>query len=184
MSDKPAFSPSQLAAEEWRAVPGYEGLYDVSSIGRVRSLSFRNRYANLPSVRILSASKHKGYLSVQLCRGGVATRHGIHVLVLLAFVGPPPAGCECAHGNGVRDDNFLSNLRWASVSENAADRALHGTDIIGENNKQAKLKVADVVRLRALRAEGATQCDLARHFGISQSQVERIVNRHQWKNVP
>ena len=124
--------------EEWRAVPGYEGLYEVSSLGRVRSLdrvvyTVRYHAASGPR-RILgyylrARSNPAGYPMVDLQRDSKPTAMAVHAIVALAFLGPRPDGYEVAHGNGDRADARLENLRYATPKENQADRYLHGTAI-------------------------------------------------------
>lgn len=105
--------------EIWKSVPGFENQYDVSSQGRVRT--FR-RGAN---GRLLKPGRMpQGHLSVALGRGNSQC---VHKLVLLAFVGPPPKGYECLHGNGDPSDNRLENLRWGTRGENIRDAIRHGT---------------------------------------------------------
>lgn len=107
--------------EEWRPVVGYQGLYEVSDEGRVKS-----HYWSPP--KILKAGTVKaGYKLVALAQGGVSTSFNVHRLVLEAFVGPSPAGTECCHGPGGPADNRLSNLRWDTPTENHFDQVRQGT---------------------------------------------------------
>jgi hypothetical protein len=108
------------APEEWRAVVGYEGWYSVSSCGRVR----RDRPGKRTvagKILLLKAEKN-GYLRVQLFQGKHASGRSfsVHVLVMLAFVGPRPAGQGINHINGVKSDNHRINLEWATPRENSA----------------------------------------------------------------
>lgn len=104
-------------SEQWRVVPNWP--YSVSDQGHVRS----DRYGRLlrPTLR------PTGYLQVSLAHRNEQWQPFVHQLVLLAFVGPAPEGMECCHGNGVRTDNRLSNLRWDTRLANAADATAHGT---------------------------------------------------------
>lgn len=116
------------ASEEWRPVVGYEGLYEVSSLGSVRGKD-----------RTLSDGRHwrgkdikawivgAGYRYVRLSKNGSVTPTGIHRLVCHAFHGDPPPGRGSAlHWNGDPSDNRPRNLRWGSGSENQQDRIRHG----------------------------------------------------------
>lgn len=118
--------------ESWAPVVGYEGFYEVSNLGRVRSVEKRVRTARgtrlRPSVvRKLSANP-RGYLTVNLSRGeaGSRTQH-VHTLVLSAFVGPRPEGMEARHLDGNPANNSIANLAWGTHSENNLDRVRHGT---------------------------------------------------------
>lgn len=117
---------------EWRAVPGWEGSYEVSNEGQVRSLDrtlhFISRWGTPASRhapgRILAAHPHPaGHMLVSL---GRVSRY-VHHLVLEAFVGSMPHGQEALHGNGHPADNRLVNLRWGTRGENNDDAVRHGT---------------------------------------------------------
>ena len=114
--------------ERWKDVVGYEGLYQVSDLGRVRSV-----VRNPPPVRGPRASR-----IMRLCRnklGMVVTftvdKKGrtlpVHRLVLEAWVGPCPDGYECCHNDGDFRNNTVSNLRWDTRSNNGRDKREHGT---------------------------------------------------------
>lgn len=116
--------------EEWKWIPGYEGLYEVSVTGKVRSYYLRSnnpKIMSTPQKELSSSLNNKGYEGVSLQKLGVAKRFTIHRLVLTAFVGEPLKGQECRHLDGNRLNNQLSNLAWGSRSENAQDRLRHGT---------------------------------------------------------
>jgi hypothetical protein len=119
--------------EVWKPVPGYEGLYEVSDQGRVRSLdrdvTQTSRRGALYTLRkkgklLRPGRMPSGHLSVALGRGNSQC---VHRLVLLAFVGPAPDKHECCHNNGNPADNRLENLRWGTRSENIKDAIRHGT---------------------------------------------------------
>lgn len=151
-------------SERWLPVVGYEGLYQVSDLGNVKS-----RYRTLK--RSLTA---RGYFAVGLYRKNVMTNRFVHVLVLEAFVGPKPPGMQCCHGNNLRNDNRLWNLRWDTSKANQADRIAHGTMLAGESAPNAKLTNAQAQEIRREYKHG-NGCALARQFGVSQTTVWHIV---------
>lgn len=122
-------TPDVTLEEEWRDVPGYEGMYAVSSLGRVRSLP---RLTGGPrprrvAERILRPMRARhGYLAVELRGGGARRVPKVHQLVLLAFVGPPPKGMETRHLDGNPANNKIDNLRYGTRHENMQDRVHHG----------------------------------------------------------
>lgn len=118
-----------MSTEVWKPVCGYEGKYEVSDHGQVRSLDRLDTAGRPVRGRIMKASTgSSGYKQVDLSgTGGAATKH-VHRLVLEAFVGACPDGMEACHGDGGAVDNRLANLRWDSRSENMIDRTRHGTD--------------------------------------------------------
>lgn len=157
--------------ENWRPVVGYEALYEVSDLGRVRS----------PRT-ILKPGKTGPYFYVNLSKGGVTRMHSVHKLVLTAFIGPCPKDKECRHfpdHNG--SNNRLDNLSWATHSENIGDKYHNGTDYNGESNPSAKLTEQNVRDLIRERGKGKTYSQLSKMFGIGVSHAHRIVKGTRWK---
>lgn len=114
--------------ESWKRIPGYEGSYDVSSHGQIRSLDrFDMRGQRVRGRMMRPRSLEYGHLQVALSKDGVVTRWLVHRLVLLAFVGPAPAGMIGCHNDGDSQNNYLSNLRWGTQSSNNYDTVGHGT---------------------------------------------------------
>ena len=115
-------------SESWRPVSGYEGIYEVSSLGRVRSLSRINSRGTPVRERILSQHAHSsGHMRVKLSIPGRQRSADVHRLVAIAFHGPPPEGCEVCHTDGNPANNNADNLRWGTRSDNLLDRTRHGT---------------------------------------------------------
>jgi hypothetical protein len=125
--------------EEWRPVVGYEGSYEVSNLGRVRSLDRTETFERViwqTGERCVVSRRHRGailipekvkgsdYLRVSLGKGN---KLYVHAIVLTAFAGPAPDGCECLHGDGDRANNSDLNLRWGTRLENVHDAIKHGT---------------------------------------------------------
>ena len=118
--------------EQWRPIPGYEGSYEVSDHGNVRSV---DRYVNYKTgQRILHRGKilklqhfqTTGYPYVNLWKNNTCAPRTIHSLVMETFVGPREKGTEVCHNNGVRTDNRLTNLRYGTSTENNLDIIRHG----------------------------------------------------------
>ena len=151
--------------EVWKLVPEYEGKYEVSDQGRVRSFQ---RY---PQGRILRPGRMPGgHLSVALGRGNSQC---VHKLVLLTFVGAAPDKHECFHINGIPNDNRLANLRWGTRSENNIDAVLH--------QHRGKLTEAQVKDIRSrIKSEGrGIGRQLAAEYGVHEATISAIkVRRH------
>ena len=162
--------------EEWRPISGFEGLYEVSNLGRVRSLP-RHR---VRGCILAGSSAGKGYRKAILCDKDRQLHRYIHDIVLETFVGPRPPGMEGAHRNGKRDDNRLANLRWDTRSGNHADKYIHGTACIGEKHGRRKPNAAQV---KTIRAANGDQNVIADSFGISRSQVYRIKTGQNWGSL-
>ena len=109
------------SAEEWRCIPGFEGRYEVSSLGRVKS------YVGGPTRILRQHIRRHRYLSVRLYSGdGSAKRYTVHRLVLSAFHGPCPPGHEGCHRDGDMQNNRSDNLYWGTREQNMADIKSHG----------------------------------------------------------
>ena len=165
--------------EEWRPVPGYEGLYSVSDMGRVRSEEKRLRihggHTRVAKARILKASTDRhGRRAVFLTADGVGTNWRVHRLVLLAFVGLAPGGTVCCHEDGNASNNRLENLRWDTQRANVHEAAHHGV-------MAKKLTRQDVW---SIRESSASILSLADDYGISKVQVRNIQKRKQWAWLP
>ncbi|MFJ4997129.1 NUMOD4 motif-containing HNH endonuclease [Microbacterium sp. NPDC088619] len=124
---------SEDHSQSWRPVVGFEGIYEVSDQGNIRSLTRIDPHPRLGEVHRLGKRRSliemgNGYMRVMLSSGGKKSQVSVHRVVLEAFVGPCPPGMEACHANGIRGDNRLSNLRWDTRVSNAADRAQHGND--------------------------------------------------------
>jgi hypothetical protein len=180
-------------AEEWRPVFGWEGVYDVSSFGRVRSLprivevsagGRKGRHLKPVSGRILALARDTfGYPLVCLMRDGKQYNRTVHRLVCEAFHGPRPPGHFAAHNDGSADNNRPDNLRWALPVENTADRRLHGTMVEGEDHPNALLTEQDVVRIRRLlKSRGPTE--IGKMFGVTKHCIFDIKRGRSWKHVP
>lgn len=119
------------ATETWLPVVGYEGCYEVSDHGRLRSVDrvvTRGGHSMKVSGRILRPGiGHAGRVGFPLKRDGQKTSKRVSVLVLTAFVGPRPPGYVGCHNDGDPTNNRLSNLRWDTQSANVRDAVRHGT---------------------------------------------------------
>ena len=174
-------------AEVWKSVLDWEGIYEVSSFGRVRSCDRLIRYASgrtaLHRGTILKPmANQKGYLHVDLCRRNHAIRKGVHRLVLEAFVGSE-YGKDACHNNGVRDDNRLENLRWDTRAGNINDCKMHGTTARGERAGASRLTRSQVERIKAELIAGTPQRTLAAAHGVSQTAIHYIAIGRNWAHV-
>ena len=169
--------------EEWKDIPGYEGRYQASSMGRIRNIGYevkgRNPYTGrefirkVPS-RILKPGRFckSGHVSVVLGKG--TSGQPVHQLVMKAFVGEPPDGMEVLHKNGNPTDNRLENLDYGSRTENILDVYKHG-------KKWRKLSIEDVEEIRFGLAVGTRITELARMHGVSQSAISGIkTGKNYW----
>lgn len=166
--------------EIWKPVVGFEGLYDVSNLGYVRTLLVSNKVPVVPYTlsRIINDA---GYPVVSLYRNGKLHRRLIHRLVLQSFVGTCPAGKECAHLGGCRTNAKLDNLKWKYPKENCADRLLHGTHLVGAASPLAKLTKEQVIEVREL-SNSKPQHIIAKLFGVHQVTISRVIRKATYAN--
>lgn len=163
--------------ERWLPVVGWEGLYEVSNLSRVRSLP---RKGTRGGVMCQSVDK-MGYKVVGLRKAGERKLRFVHALVAEAFIGPRPDGMECCHWDGKPHNNLPANLRWDTKAGNCADRARHGTNNNGERHGAAKLTEEDVL---AIRRDCRYQKEIAIEYKVSKSLVSLIQRRERWAHVP
>ena len=167
--------------EEWWPVPGHEGRYEASSLGRVRSLRNAGHGYDRPRAepRILKDyTNSRGYRVVRL--GAAEPPIGVHRLACLTFHGSPPSDQHtAAHRDGHKPNCRADNLRWATWEEQAADRRLHGTLARGERQGLSKLTQAQIDAIRS-QSGGKTQTQLAAEYGVGQPHISSIIRGVVW----
>lgn len=100
--------------EEWKDIQGYEGLYQVSTLGRIKGLPRKNRKREI----ILKPIIHNGYEQVYLCKSGVKKYHSVHRLVAIAFIPNIDNLPYVNHVNENKADNNIENLEWCTAKYN------------------------------------------------------------------
>ena len=159
--------------ETWLAVVGYEGLYEVSSDGRIRN-------ARTGRLKVYTCDKQKRRPFVGLWRNNKIQRIYPHKAVLETFIGPRPKGMEACHNNGDPFDNKVANLRWDTTRNNQLDRIKHGTSNRGERCAAAKLTETQV---RAIRADTRLQREIAAEYGVRANTISRIKCGRRWAHI-
>lgn len=168
---------ARIEDEKWIQVAGYEGLYSVSSNGRVRRDSpGRGTVAGNILRGFIGA---RGYPNVCL-RGRVLD---VHILVARAFLGERPAGMHVDHLNGNKADPRAENLEYVTPSENAMRAVRLGLRAHGEAHCFSKLKAKDVAMIRSLVSSGQSQRSTAKQFGVSHTTVKTIINGTAWRQA-
>lgn len=174
--------------EEWRPVMGWEGLYEISSLGRCRSIrrtviveSSKRRFSMTVGGRIRKPGLAKeGYLVFVLIADEKRVVRRAHQLVLEAFVGLRPEGTEGCHNNGTPSDNRLSNLRWDTPRNNYLDTIKHGTQTRGERHGCSKLTEDEV---RFIRSSAIRRSEIAKMFGVYVSTISKIRAKKTWGHI-
>jgi len=171
----------------WKPVPGYEGLYEVSSAGEVCSVprEVLRRYADGHTSMVHRTGRllkqytnEDGYRSVRLSRDGKSRTFTVARVVLCAFVGEPAEGLEAAHKNHRRSDNRLRNLEWATRLENEQQKDAAGRR---PTVTWAKLNKNAAARIRSMRITGQTYKNIAAQFGCHLSTIALVCAGRTWK---
>jgi len=172
--------------EEWRDIPGYEGFYQVSSMGRVKSLhSYKGETGRI--LKTWFVGYKRGYEATTLTQEGIHKRVYIHDLVASAFIGKNPGGYTCNHKDGVKKNNKPDNLEYCTQADNNLHsfRVLKRSPVIkrGSDNKNSKLQEEDVREIRRLYATGKTPMEISRMFPVNNRCIGMIVHRQTWKHI-
>jgi hypothetical protein len=174
--------------EEWKDITGFEGFYQISNFGRVKSLGGKCGSAmRKPSIRSTSLTKD-GYEKVRLLWGGKDKTVRIHRLVAEAFI-PNPEGKETVnHIDGNKRNNHVSNLEWADRSEQLYHAYKLGLkqSKVGSNNPVAKLSDEDVREIRKTYVRQSREYGtvaLAKKYGVTNRVIGLVVSGKSYKNV-
>lgn len=181
-------------SEIWRAIPGYEGKYEASSLGRIKSLdrvmeithSVINQHMKEPKfvlvkrkvkgrIKKLTIGDH-GYPVVNL---GLRDVHTVHTLVAKTFLKRIDGKNHVDHINSVRTDNRVENLQWVTQQENNAKQRR----IAGSDHHNSILTKEDVRHIRDEHDRGFSQTKIAEGYGVSKGTISDIIARRTWKHV-
>jgi hypothetical protein len=163
--------------EIWKTINDFNGLYEVSNFGNVRSL-----YNRTSKDLILKKLKgNRGYLHVNLYLNKLLFRYTIHRLVALHFIPNPENKPQVNHINGIKTDNRVENLEWSTSSENIKHAFEIGIKKMtkGENCNWSKLTQ---LQIDEIKKSSLTQKELSIKYSISQAQISRIKNNLRWLN--
>lgn len=170
--------------EIWKEIPGYEGLYQISSLGKIKSLNriivnCKGVKKRIPE-KLLAICKHKqGHHVVRLWKNNATKLFNLYRLLAIVFIPNPENKKEVNHINGDRISwPVLENLEWATPSENmkhAFKTGLSkGTYEKGFAHKLCKVKEPESLEIKRLRKEGISTMDISKKFNISQRHVYTI----------
>jgi len=168
--------------ESWKPVVGLEDRYEVSDLGRIRSLRYNFGYRLVPLV-MSPWQARTGHRLVTLVRDGVRVKKvQVGRPVLQAVVGESPK-MACSHLNHDASDNRLSNLIWESRLDNERRKSRDGRRPCGEASSRAKLTADQVIEIRGDLLKGLFQRQIAKKFGISRSTIQAIGSRKLWAHL-
>lgn len=180
------------ATEKWKPVIGYEGLYEVSSRGRVRSLTRRVHGGRVGwSDRIVAGQTMKpsrkinGYMQITFCDNGRNSTQTIHATVAAAFLGRRPNGMQVNHIDGDKLNNAASNLEYVTAKENVRHAFECGLSTCkGEMHPNSKLTTDQVREIRRrYAAGGVSHYDLADEYPVNRPTIGKILSGKMWGHV-
>lgn len=171
MSKYIPFTP-QSDNEIWRDIPGYNGLYQVSNLGRIKSLSTHNHKTPIILKTYLSGQgKYEALkLQVQANRG----THYVHDLVANAFIGEKPTGYEVNHIDSNRLNNHADNLEYMTHAENVQYTVKLRRHAHGAKHNWASLSDETINAIKSMKGNHIAQHKVAEIFGVGQSTVGLI----------
>lgn len=175
--------------EIWKDIVGYEGLYQVSNLGRLKRISRVRSDGKLLKELIKKNTPRKGdgYLQISLgTRSHTQKSRYLHQIVATAFIPNPENKRFVNHKNGIKADNRVENLEWCTYQENmdhAVETGLQNTK--GENNLQHKLKEVTVLEIRSKYDPNISKPlkKLSIEFGLPNWHIHSIVKRKTWKHI-
>lgn len=184
-----------LDVEIWKPVVDYEGLYEVSSHGRVRSVPrvyqspeqgfnwTKEVLGNIKALRL----RYDLYFDTSLTKNGKSNQRLVHRLVAKAFI-PNPENKRCVnHKDNNPSNNFVDNLEWCTYKENSKHRDVQNRGAWqrqwGEDNISSKITLSVVLSLRNYKAQGLSNREVADLLEMSIKEVGRIHRKERW-NFP
>lgn len=181
-----------MAREHWKPIKGYVGWYEVSNLGRIRSVDRRvmvpNRWGGVSKtkrrgqLRKLSVDRD-GYWRVGLYKQGFQRFLLVHRLVAKTFLANPKRLPEVDHADSDRLNAKVDNLTWVTELGNVRLTVSRGRTCRGESSPNTKLTIQKVQRIRACFALGASKVSLAKMFGVSDVAIGAVVTRRTWAHV-
>jgi hypothetical protein len=168
-----------MLKERWKDVVGYEGWYQVSSLGRIKRVK---QLAGARAGRILKQkSNDRGYLRIALYKYNKKRYYFVHRLVANAFIGLSPKGYQINHKNGIKTDNTPKNLEWVTAKENSIHATYTLGYSLGEKNPNAKLTNSKTLKIKKFLSKRIYKHrEIARMFGVSKQIIDRISTKNTW----
>jgi hypothetical protein len=173
--------------EQWRDIPGFEGFYQASNLGRIRSVDrdVRTRgggHRRLKGQIMRINTTKSGYHRVTLRKEGTRKAFFIHKLVALTWLGPYPPGQQVRHGPNGHLNNSVENLCYGTPSENALDRIRDGTMYL--TGKTRKVRRSDCVEFPSIgEAARETNCDASNLRACCRGDRYKTVGGYGWEYI-
>lgn len=177
--------------EVWLPIKGFEGSYEVSNLGRVRSLDrvikrIGGRQRSYHGQDIKPTITNNGYPMIGLYSLDRSVwRTTVHRLVAIAFIDNPDKKSDVNHVDGIKTNNEASNLEWTTTSENISHAFRIGLSAAkkGVDNSNAKLTPDLIKKAMQLKQSGVSMRAIARMFGVTSTTVRNALSGKSWKHL-
>jgi hypothetical protein len=170
--------------EIWKTIDGHKGIFEYSSLGRIKSVGrwvhcirYNKPYSRFEPEKILKPKNDKGYLRIGLCINGRRIFRPVHRLIAMAFIPNPQNKPTVNHKNGIKTDNRVENLEWATISENTQHSFDNGLQLPrrGSDNIQS-VPVAQFTMEGVWVRDWAGMGDIKRGLGLSQGSISNCIH--------
>lgn len=163
--------------EIWKDVEGYEGIYQVSNLGRILRVDF-GRF-------LKGTTAWNGYIHIGLSNNGKVKHIGLHQVVAAAFIGSCPEGMEVNHIDTNKANNQASNLEYLTHSDNQKHAYKMGRTRTpkGETHPTTYFKNEDIQTIKQLRADGLSEYKIAALYNAPRTTIQSILNGKSWSHI-
>jgi len=178
--------------EVWKSVVGFEGIYEVSNLSRVRSVDRFVEYRSdakksggkfIRGVLMSPRKNRSGHWNVSLARNNKYVKRCIHRIMAEAHI-PNPNDLPCAlHIDDDKNNNHISNIYWGTHAQNGKDMIENGTVSRGSKHKPSKLTEEQVLDIRKCLEKGDSGEVIAERYNVEKSTISCIKNRKTWKHI-
>lgn len=179
-----------MEQEQWLPIIGYENCYEISSLGRVRSLDRLTKHAkrgfSKVKGRLIKTAKRGNYLGGTLYEGGRKKSYDVHRLVAEHFIPNPENKRTVNHKNGIPTDNRMGNLEWMSDSENQKHSIALGLRADrGEDHVNSKLTADQILEIRKIynKKAGFTYKKLGEMYNMHPDYIGLVIKRKRWAYI-
>lgn len=175
-----------MAYEEWKDVKGYEGFYEVSNLGNIKSLDrvIQRKTSNM-KIKGRQMSQYlgnAGYPMINLCINGKCKRHLVHRIVATAFLPNPLNKGYVNHIDGNKQNSNLENLEWSTPTENSIHAHEYGLANVSRGEKQHSAKLNEE-KVKYIRESSKTVKELSLVFNVSEQAIRDVKNKRSWKHI-
>jgi hypothetical protein len=176
-----------MEQEIWKDIKGYKGKYQVSSIGRVKSLQRISTFNNSKGLKkeiIIKTWNDEGYIRVKLSNNSVEKTYRVHRLVANEFLENPFNKSQVNHKNGIKTDNSVENLEWVTNSENSIHAFKNNLrkSPLGSNHGNSKLNEQKVLEIRKIGRSKSLK-EISDIYCVDKSLISLILLNKAWKHV-